>query len=122
VEHIVNFARTNSLAQTIYIFEIFDESEKPGAESEKHFGVEYENRQVANIAHQIFKQSTYLPFFCQPKFDIDISSFRSCSKDGWKLFDHQEIVGADLGVQVPAGQSEDCKSVCRETSGRFSAF
>lgn len=46
VEHIVNFARTNSLAETIYIFEAFDESEKPGAESEKHFGIEYENRQV----------------------------------------------------------------------------
>ena len=39
LEHIVNFAKTNPLAQAIYIFEAFDESEKPGSETEKHFGV-----------------------------------------------------------------------------------
>ena len=39
VEHVIDFVRTNPLAEAIYIFEAFDESEKPGSETEKHFGV-----------------------------------------------------------------------------------
>ena len=39
LEHVVNFAKTNPLTQAVYIFEAFDESEKPGSETERHFGV-----------------------------------------------------------------------------------
>jgi exo-beta-1,3-glucanase (GH17 family) len=43
-EHVIDFVRTNDLARTIYIFEAFDESEKPGAAVERNFGIANENR------------------------------------------------------------------------------
>ena len=38
-EHVTDFVRHNNLAEAIYIFEAFDESEKPGADTERHFGI-----------------------------------------------------------------------------------
>jgi hypothetical protein len=53
--YIVNFARSNSLASTIYIFEAYDESWKTGELVEKSWGLFYENR--------------------TPKFSFDIASY-----------------------------------------------
>jgi hypothetical protein len=36
---VTDFVRKNHLAEKIFIFEAFDESEKPGADTERHFGV-----------------------------------------------------------------------------------
>ena len=53
--YIVNFARSNPLASTIYIFEAYDESWKTGDLVEKNWGLYYENR--------------------NPKFGFDIASY-----------------------------------------------
>ena len=55
VEHVIDFVRNNNLAEAIYLFEAFDESEKPGLETERHFGVGAEDR--------------------SPKFNFDIASY-----------------------------------------------
>ena len=55
-EHVVNFVRTSQLAQSIYIFEAYDESWKQGSEVEKHWGLYYEGTRI-------------------PKFQFDISSY-----------------------------------------------
>ena len=46
VEHVIDFVRNNNLAEAIYLFEAFDESEKPGAKVERHFDIGDENRKL----------------------------------------------------------------------------
>ena len=63
--NIVNFARTSNVASTIYIFEAYDESWKPGDSVEKHWG--------------LYTEADRAPKF---NFDIasycEISQFRNC--------------------------------------------
>jgi hypothetical protein len=98
VEHVIDFVRNNHLAETVYIFEAFDESEKPGEATEKHFGLGDTNR--------------------NPKFDLDLASYRPCTQWGWRFYDNVDIVDADMGVQVPAGDRNDCQQICRDLPGK----
>lgn len=55
-QNLVNFARSSNLASTIYIFEAYDESWKPGDGVEKHWG--------------LYTEATRTP-----KFNFDIASY-----------------------------------------------
>ena len=97
VEHVIDFVRHNDLAEAIYLFEAFDESEKPGLTTERHFGVGYEDR--------------------NPKFNFDIASHRPCSEWGWRFYDYVDIEGDDLGEGFPAGHRNECQLICSQISG-----
>ncbi|XP_012557434.1 uncharacterized protein LOC100210757 isoform X1 [Hydra vulgaris] len=96
-QHILRFATTNTIADSIYIFEAFDESEKPGSETEKNFGIGYENRQL--------------------KFPFEFKSVAApCTVWGWRFYDFYDIVENDIGNKH-AGHRNDCQPLCKSLTG-----
>lgn len=98
-QHILDFAKRSDLAKTIYIFEAFDESEKNGLETERNFGIGYENRK--------FKFD----------FNLDDKNVQSpCTKWGWKFYDFYDIIENDLGRKYFENRN-DCQQYCRNMNG-----
>ena len=42
---------------------------------------------------------------------------RPCTQWGWRFYDYVDIIGADLNIEVPAEDRDDCQPVCIEIPG-----
>ena len=77
-------------AKSIYIFEAFDESEKPGDEVERNFGIASENKE---LKFQLPSQSGPAP---------GPGPEAPCTEWGWRFYDQHDIGNNDIN-HVPAG-------------------
>ena len=84
-------------AKSIYIFEAFDESEKPGDEVERNFGIAFQNKE---LKFQLPAQSGPAP---DPGPAPGPGPEAPCTEWGWRFYDQHDIANNDI-KHVPAGK------------------
>ncbi|KAJ3121244.1 hypothetical protein HK098_003836 [Nowakowskiella sp. JEL0407] len=106
MHHAVDVARTDNLATFVYLFEMFDEPNKPDSPDEKFFGIQDYNG--------------------NKKFDLDVSGSvpvvvkrppPTSSGWGWDFYDGYDITAHDLGSRVASESSTNCQPYCRSIQG-----